>query len=99
MIGENEDVEDGIEERIKDILEGEGTAEERLLWVCRLLRESIPRYDWVGFYVSDPEEDGMLVLGPFAGEPTEHVKIPFGRGICGQAAATGRVFLVRDVSL
>lgn len=40
----------------------------------------------------------VLVLGPFVGEPTEHVRIPYGRGICGQAAESGRTFIVADVT-
>ena len=32
------------------------------------------------------------------GEPIEHVRIPFGKGICGQAASLQRVFVVQDVS-
>jgi len=40
----------------------------------------------------------MLVLGPFVGEPTEHVRIPYGKGICGQTAESGRTFVVADVA-
>ena len=40
----------------------------------------------------------VLVLGPFVGEPTEHVRIPFGRGICGQAAERRETFVAQDVS-
>lgn len=72
--------------------------EERLLEVCRILDREVPHYNWTGFYLVDPEEEGMLRLGPFVGAPTEHVLIPFGQGICGQAAATGEVFLIDDVS-
>lgn len=63
-----------------------------------LMRNSIPGYDWVGFYLSDPVTPGTLVLGPFSGEPTEHVRIGFGRGICGRAAELGRTLVVDDVS-
>jgi len=55
-------------------------------------------YSWVGFYVVDKDRKNELVLGPFEGEPTEHIRIPFGRGICGQAAAVRETFLVQDVS-
>ena len=70
----------------------------RLGSVCALLRDSVPWYDWVGFYVMDGA-GRELVLGPFSGEPTEHVRIPVGRGICGQAAARGETCLANDVSL
>ncbi|PKK84355.1 MAG: hypothetical protein CVT49_03930 [candidate division Zixibacteria bacterium HGW-Zixibacteria-1] len=70
----------------------------RLLSICNLLKNSLPGYDWVGFYVVDKNNDRELVLGPFAGDPTDHVRIPFGRGICGQAAETGKTFVVDDVT-
>ncbi|MFH0889217.1 MAG: GAF domain-containing protein [Planctomycetota bacterium] len=37
-----------------------------------------------------------LVLGPFVGEATEHTRIPFGKGICGQAADRKTTFVVQD---
>ena len=75
------------------------TCEENsaLLAVCELLRDSVTHYDWVGFYLADPATR-TLTLGPFAGAPTEHVEIGFGRGICGQAAERRETFLVQDVS-
>jgi GAF domain-containing protein len=80
------------------IINGLGSAEDRMQALCDMLAEEVDHYDWVGFYMVDPEDDRMLVLGPFYGEPTEHTKIPFGKGICGQAADTGRLFLVQDVT-
>lgn len=65
--------------------------------LCKLLRASVPYYDWVGFYIVEPAGE-TLVLGPFDGEPTEHVRIPFGKGICGQAAQSGKTFVVQDVT-
>ena len=44
------------------------------------------------------EEVRELVLGPFSGETTQHVRIPFGRGICGQAAESQRTLVVNDVA-
>lgn len=70
--------------------------DETLLRVCQLLESSVAYYDWVGFYLVEGEKE--LVLGPFAGEPTEHVRIAFGIGICGQAAKRKETFLIQDVS-
>jgi GAF domain-containing protein len=56
----------------------------------------VPHYDWFGFYVSVPGRR-ELALGPFSGEPTEHTRIPYGRGICGQAAEREDTFVVQDV--
>lgn len=64
--------------------------------ISRYLYDNVPHYNWVGFYIT--AEDRTLELGPFVGDPTEHVKIAFGSGICGQAAETKNVFVVQDVS-
>lgn len=69
----------------------------RLEKVCTLLRTGIPYYDWVGFYFKNGNKQ-ELKLGPFAGEPTEHTIIPFGKGICGQVAESNENFVVPDVS-
>lgn len=65
--------------------------------ICSLLKEQVAHYDWVGFYLVDPHSDRELILGPYAGAPTDHIRIPFGRGICGQAAATEATFVIQDV--
>ncbi len=64
--------------------------------ICKLLNEKVFYYNWTGFYLINDE--GLLELGPFVGEPTEHVKIPVGKGICGQAAERKVTFLIQDVS-
>ena len=65
--------------------------------VCQLLADRVPYYNWVGFYLVNPEKERELVLGPFVGDPTEHVNIQFGEGICGQSAETKRIFVVQNV--
>jgi GAF domain-containing protein len=54
----------------------------------------VPHYDWFGYYRLDGKE---LVLEYFLGEPTEHVRIPAGRGVCGAAVAKNRNIIVEDV--
>ena len=70
--------------------------EARLQQVCDLLRNGIDYYDWVGFYFKNGEKN-ELKLGPYAGEPTDHTIIPFGKGICGQVAVSNENFVVPDV--
>ncbi|MFW5848377.1 MAG: GAF domain-containing protein [Spirochaetota bacterium] len=65
--------------------------------VCMYLKREVAHYDWVGYYLAVPEEQ-LLVLGPFEGAPTEHTRIAYGDGICGQAAVRGGRFVVPDVS-
>jgi GAF domain-containing protein len=63
--------------------------------VAALLWESLPDLNWAGFYRN---LDGELVLGPFQGRAA-CIRIPFGKGVCGAAAATREVQCVEDVSL
>jgi len=69
---------------------------DRLQQVCELLKEGIPYYDWVGFYFRNGDKE-ELKLGPYAGAPTDHTVIPFGKGICGQVAVSNKNFVVPDV--
>ena len=72
-------------------------SQTRLQELCDYLRDSVSYYDWVGFYFRNGEKE-ELKLGPFAGTPTEHTIIPFGKGICGQVAVSNQNFVVPDVS-
>jgi L-methionine (R)-S-oxide reductase len=76
-----------LKPKVKTILsnENEPTA-QRLKEVC----------DWVGFYFAN-EAEKTLHLKAFAGEPTDHTVIPFGKGICGQVAVSNQNFVVPDV--
>ena len=58
----------------------------------------LPHYSWTGFYMLDPDDSETLVLGPFVGDPTPHVRIPVTQGICGAAVATGETVIVDDVN-
>jgi L-methionine (R)-S-oxide reductase len=85
-----------LETEIDSLYSAEGEPRGRLMELCRLLKSRVAHYHWFGFYIARREER-LLDLGPFAGEATEHVLIPFGRGICGQAAESGSTFVVDDV--
>ncbi len=69
---------------------------ERLKQICDLLQGNISYYDWVGFYFKNGNKE-ELKLGPYAGLPTDHTIIPFGKGICGQVALSNENFVVPDV--
>ena len=49
--------------------------------------------NWAGFYLNKQEQ---LVLGPFQGQ-VACVRIPFGKGVCGAAAASLQTQRVEDV--
>lgn len=61
--------------------------------IAALLWEFVPDLNWAGFYRAI---EGELVLGPFVGRPA-CIRIPFGAGVCGAAAASGETQLVEDV--
>lgn len=86
-----------IKDNILEIIESNQKTNSKLQNICDLLHESLPKYDWVGFYFRNGEKE-ELKLGPFAGEETEHTIIPFGKGICGQVAVSNENFVVEDVS-
>lgn len=67
-------------------------------FTVHLIAAKLPYYNWVGFYMLDPEDANMLVLGPFHGAPTDHIRIPVSEGICGAAVAQGETVIVDDVS-
>jgi len=68
-----------------------------------LLWDALDDINWAGFYLVDPATvsgEGSstleLRLGPFQGK-VACVRIPFGRGVCGTAAATRTSQLIEDV--
>jgi L-methionine (R)-S-oxide reductase len=63
-----------------------------------LIAERLPYYNWVGFYMLDPSDASVLVLGPFHGAPTDHVRISVSEGICGAAVVQGETVIVEDIS-
>lgn len=72
---------------------GEPDAVANMANISALLWESLPDLNWAGFYRN---VDGELVLGPFQGRAA-CIRIPFGKGVCGAAAATLEPQLVEDV--
>ncbi len=71
-------------------------SDSKMQQICNLLKENIAHYDWVGFYFKNGDKN-ELKLGPYAGAPTDHTIIPFGKGICGQVAMSNENFVVPDV--
>ncbi|MDG1252702.1 MAG: GAF domain-containing protein [Schleiferiaceae bacterium] len=69
---------------------------EQHLALCARLQTECPNYNWVGFYWMN-DDDRSLELGAYVGATTSHTQIPYGRGICGQVAESGEVFVVPDV--
>ncbi|MGH9494135.1 MAG: GAF domain-containing protein [Candidatus Sulfotelmatobacter sp.] len=62
------------------------------------LHEKMARYNWVGFYLVDSADPGVLLIGPFVGSFTPNSRIPLDTGLCGAAASIGRTVVVDDVT-
>ena len=60
------------------------------------LDKEVSYYNWTGFYFMNDEKQ-QLEIGPYVGAYTDHIVIPYGKGICGQVAVSGKTFEVPDV--
>lgn len=79
-----------------EVLREDGADRDRLMReAVRRIEGSEDHFDWVGIYLL---EDDELVLHNYIGRPTDHVRIPVGRGVCGTAVEEGRDINVPDVS-
>jgi GAF domain-containing protein len=65
-----------------------------MLQAVTVLKDKMPDYTWVGIYIL---EGGQLILGPYRGKPSPHIRIPLNQGICGAAASTKETIIVDDV--
>lgn len=82
-----------LNERLAGLIEGILHPVANLANAAALLWESLEDINWAGFYLA---EGDRLVLGPFQGKPA-CIEIPWGKGVCGTAAAEDRTQLVPDV--
>lgn len=76
------------------LVDGEPDLIANLANAVAAIREVVPAVSWLGFYITRGSE---LVLGPFQGT-VACVRIAFGRGVCGTAAAERRTVIVPDVA-
>ena len=82
--------------QIGSLIQGEEDLIANLANIAAVLKAAFG-WLWVGFYFAD-DEKRELVLGPFQG-PLACTRIPFGKGVCGQAWASERTIVVEDVNL
>lgn len=80
-------------EQLRALISDEKNVVANLANAAALLNYFLQDINWVGFYIVQENE---LVLGPFQGLPA-CVRIPFGKGVCGTAAAEKRTVRVADV--
>ncbi|MBN9318550.1 MAG: GAF domain-containing protein [Caulobacterales bacterium] len=85
-----------LADEIASVLEGETDRTARMATVASMLANSFDHFFWTGFYVVDPRKGDELVVGPYQGT-LGCLRIAFGRGVCGTAAAKRQTQLVPDV--
>jgi GAF domain-containing protein len=78
---------------LESLVSDEPDAIANMANAAALIFETLPDVNWVGFYRN---VGGELIVGPFQGRPA-CIRIPFGSGVCGAAAATRQVQRIEDV--
>ena len=78
---------------LEGLVAGEPDPVANMANAAALIWETLPDINWAGFYRN---VGGELVLGPFQGRPA-CIRIPFGQGVCGAAAASLQVQRIDDV--
>ncbi|RCK42917.1 GAF domain-containing protein [Thalassospira xiamenensis] len=84
------------EKELISITEGETNVTALMATISCILAQKFDYYFWTGFYIVDPARENELVVGPYQGT-LGCLRIPFGRGVCGTAAATLKTQVVEDV--
>ncbi len=85
--------------QVASILEGERDLVANAAQFSAFIYDTIAELNWAGFYLARAAKNGdgeELLVGPFQGK-VACARIPFGRGVCGAAAAERRTLVVADV--
>ena len=85
-----------VAKEVAAVIDGEINIIARMATVSNILHHAFDHYFWTGFYLVDPQKPDELVIGPYQGS-MGCLRIPFGKGVCGAAAATRETQVVDDV--
>jgi len=85
-----------VAREIAAVIDGEKNLTARMATVSNILHHAFDHFFWTGFYQVDPDKGNELVVGPYQGT-MGCLRIPFGRGVCGTAAAEHETLIVDDV--
>lgn len=85
-----------VAREVAAVIDGETNIVARMATVSNILHHAFEHYFWTGFYMVDPEKPDELVIGPYQGS-MGCLRIPFGKGVCGAAAAMCETQVVDDV--
>src|SRR5579862_4666742 len=84
---------DELASQLAALIAGEHDVVANAANMAALVYHGLPDLNWAGFYFA---RGGELVLGPFQGKPA-CVRIAWGNGVCGTAAARAAAIVVPDV--
>jgi L-methionine (R)-S-oxide reductase len=84
---------DELADQLRSLTAGEPDLIANTANMAALVYHGLPDLNWAGFYIARGDE---LVLGPFQGKPA-CVRIAWGKGVCGTAAARQETIVVPDV--
>ena len=84
---------DELARQLAALIDGERDLVANCANMAALIYHGLSELNWAGFYFT---RQGELVLGPFQGKPA-CIRIAWGEGVCGAAAARGSAIVVPDV--
>ncbi len=93
MGGDKRALYDELTAQLDALIAGETDLVADTANMAALVYHGLPDVNWVGFYFA---RRGELVLGPFQGRPA-CIRIAWGDGVCGAAAARQSAIVVPDV--
>jgi len=92
----NEKLHQDLQAKCIVIINQKSDVRRKMKAIVELLHKEVAHYNWIGFYLGDNEKR-ELSLGSYAGAATEHTRIPYGKGICGQVAVNHTTMNIEDV--
>lgn len=88
---------EAVRKEVRAVVAGEPNRIARYASAASLLSNAFPEtYFWCGFYLVDEAKPAELVVGPYQGT-LGCLRIRFGDGVCGAAAAQRKTIVVPDV--
>ena len=92
---------DLLYDNVYSTLEGELAMMEdvvsRMASVISLLKNGLPYFFWVGFYLINPRDPSELIIGPYQGTYA-CTHIAMNRGVCGHSATAQKTVIVPNVN-
>ncbi|HWV57116.1 MAG TPA: GAF domain-containing protein [Longimicrobiales bacterium] len=86
-----------IVKQLQEMRESGYLSDAILREAVKAIKAADPRYDWVGAYLLNPDEQ-VLWLHNYLGESAEQARIAVGEGVCGRAVAEKKNQNVSDVT-